>query len=341
MIRRVERKRGVMPVMAAVAVLVSSLAVGATAAAAQERECGDQAVLLVTVLDESGSIVLPGATVVLRWTDAERMPVREATDADGRLRICVPRDASEAVVWAEFGDHSSGQAAPATLVSGEEREVRLRILSSVPSGRLIGRLVDRETGRPVATGAVSVVGRPAEAVSDRQGLFRLTGVPAGRHELRVRRLGYAPLRHAVDVTGGSTTELEVGLVREPVELEPLVVSTTRSRRLEIKGFYERKHWGELLGLGTFYTAEDIKRRNPLRISQMIEELPSIRGGLYNARAGCKLAVYLDNAPVGSSVDSYVLPIEVSGVEVYRGAASLPAEFGGSDARCGVAVIWTK
>ena len=312
------------------------------AAAGQEADCGDRASLLVTVLDESGSIVLAGATVVLRWTDAERMPVREATDADGRLRVCVPRDASRAVVWAEFGDHSSGQAAPEALVSGEDREVRLRILSSVPSGRLIGRLVDRETGRPVATAAVSVVGRPAEAASDRQGRFRLTGVPAGRHELRIRRLGYAPLRHAVDVTTGHTTELEIRLVRDPVELEPLVVSTTRSRRLEIKGFYERKHWGELLGLGTFYTAADIERRRPLRISHMIAELPSIRMGLLNARTGCHLSVYLDNVKVGvDDLDAFVLPIEVAGVEVYRGAASLPAEFGGSGSRCGVAAVWTK
>ena len=310
--------------------------------AAQQANCGDRASLLITVLDESGSIVLPGATVVLRWTDAERMPMREATDAGGRVRVCVPRDASQAVVWAEFGDHSSGQAAPATLASGEEREVRLRILSSVPSGRLIGRVVDTETGRPVATAAVSVVGRPTEAASDRQGLFRLTGVPAGRHELRVRRLGYAPLRHTVDVTTGHTTELEIGLVREPVELEPLVVSTTRSRRLEIKGFYERKHWGELLGLGTFYTVEDIERRNPLRISHMIEELPSIQMGLLNARTGCRLSVYLDNVKVGvDNLDAFVRPVEVAGVEVYKGAASLPAEFGGSDSRCGVAVVWTK
>ena len=327
--------------LAGVATFVTLAAGGYGPLAGQEADCGGRASLLVTVLDESGSIVLPGAVVVLRWTDAERMPVREATNADGRLRLCVPRDATEAVVWAEFGDHSSGQAAPAVLVSGEEREVRLRILSSVPSGRLIGRLVDRETGRPVATAAVSVVGRPAESASDRQGLFRLTGVPVGRHELRVRRLGYAPLRHVVDVTSGRTTELEVGLVREPVELEPLVVSTTRSRRLEIKGFYERKHWGELLGLGAFYTAEDIERRNPLRISHMIEELPSIRRGLHNARAGCRLSVYLDNIRVGSDLDAFVLPIEVAGVEVYKGPASLPAEFGGSDSRCGVVAVWTK
>ena len=296
----------------------------------------------MTVVDESGSIALPGATVVLRWTDAERMPVREATDADGRLRVCVPRDASQAVVWAEFGDHSSSQAAPEGIVSGEEREVQLRILNSVPSGRLIGRLVDAETGRPVETAAVSVVGRPTEAGSDRQGFFRLTGVPAGRHELQVRRLGYAPLRHAVDVTTGRTTELEISLVREPMELEPLVVSTTRSRRLEIKGFYERKHWGELLGLGTFFTAERIERRNPLRISHMIEELPGIRGGLRNARVGCRMSVYLDNIRIEApSLDRFVLPIEVAAVEVYKGAASLPAEFGGSDSQCGVVVVWTK
>ena len=168
----------------------------------------------------------------------------------------------------------------------------------------------------------------------------MTAVPAGQHELRVRRLGYAPLRHTVDVNSGLTTELEIGLVREPVGLEPLVVSTTRSRRLEIKGFYERKHWGELLGLGAFITEEDIKRRSPLRISQMIEELPSIRTQLYNARAGCRLSVFLDNIRV-ESVDELVLPIEVGGVEVYKGPASLPAEFGGTDSRCGVAVIWTK
>ena len=327
---------------AGIVFLITLSGAGFGAGAGQEGNCDGRASLLVTVLDESGSTVLPGATVVLRWTDAERMPVREATGADGRVRVCVPRDATQAVLWAEFGDHSSGQAAPQALAPGEEREVRLRILSSIPSGRLIGRLVDRETGRPVATAAVSVLGRPAEAASDNRGVFRLTGVPAGQHELQVRRLGYAPLRHEVDVTSGLTTELEIGLVREPVGLEPLVVSTTRSRRLEIKGFYERKHWGELLGLGTFYTAEDIERRRPVRISHMIEDLPSIRTGLDNARAGCGLSVYLDNIRISAAdLNRFVLPIEVAGVEVYKGPASLPAEFGGSDSRCGVAVIWTK
>ena len=215
-------------------------------------------------------------------------------------------------------------------------------------GRLLGRVVDRSTDRPVATAAVRLLGLTEVAESDRQGRFRLTGVPAGTHELEVRRIGYAPLRHAVEVTRGLTMEVEIGLVREPVGLEPLVVSTTRSRRLEIKGFYERKHWGELLGLGTYYTAEDIDRRRPIRISHMIADAAGIRtrgGVIYNVRmGGCPTNIYLDNIKIeggSESIDSLVLPIEVAGLEVYKGPASLPAEFSGSDSRCGAIVIWTK
>ena len=48
----------------------------------------------------------------------------------------------------------------------------------------------------------------------------------------------------------------------------------------------------------------------------------------------------DNEPP-ESINDYVLPSEIAGIEVYRGAASLPAEFSGYDARCGAVVIWTK
>ena len=286
------------------------LATGVGGVAAQE--CGDRAGLRVVVTDESGTVALPGATVVLRWTDAERRPVRTAADSDGRWSVCAPRDAGAALLWAEYGDGSSEQAA-VSLVAGETREVALRVLlGTVPTGRLVGRVYDVETGDPVVTAAVSVVGRTAEAESDRQGRFRLSGVPVGAHELDVRRIGYAPLRHAVGVGRGLTTEVEVGLTRDPVELEPLVATATRLRRLEIKGFYERKHWSELLGLGTFITEADIERRRPLEIAHMIAQESGIRlidgrfystrmaAGLSNPGAGCRINTYLDGSLVSDS-----------------------------------------
>lgn len=327
--------------------LVASLpllwAIAAAPATAQEGECGDRAAIRVSVLDEPGTMLLPGATVVVRWPNSTTSPTRRVTDGDGGVLLCVPSDADEAVLWAEFGDDSSGQAELAALLPGDAREVRLRVLESARGGRLVGRVLDRETRRSVATAAVSVRGRPEVAETDRQGLFRLVGVPGGEHEIEVRRLGYAPLRHEIEVPGGLTTEVEIRLVRNPVELEPLVATATRLRRLEIKGFYERKHWGELLGLGTFLTADYIERWRPNRITDLIQySTPSIGRGLFNRRSGCPMSVYLDGHNLrGESVDGFVLPIEVAGVEVYKGPASLPAEFTGYNSRCGVVAIWTK
>ncbi|WP_423924496.1 hypothetical protein [Candidatus Palauibacter sp.] len=124
--------------------LVSLFATGYGPVAAQEADCGDRASLLVTVLDESGSVVLPGATVVLRWTDAERMPVREATDTAGRVLVCVPGDPRQAVLWAEFGDDSSGQVTTSALERGVEREVQCRIL--------LWTTIHDEFGLPTITG---------------------------------------------------------------------------------------------------------------------------------------------------------------------------------------------
>jgi hypothetical protein len=63
--------------------------------------------------------------------------------------------------------------------------------------------------------------------------------------------------------------------------------------------------------------------------------------------GCPPAVYLDRMLLNPGrgeravIDDWVLPGEVEAVEVYDSPASLPAEFGGSRAGCGVVVIWTR
>ena len=333
---------------------VSLLAANVAPAAGQDKgECGDRASLDVAVLDESGTLLLPGATVVLRWKEARRRPVREAANSQGSFLLCVPREVKAATLWAEFGDASSEQTT-VNFEPGVVRELELRVgLGMVRSGRIIGRIYDGATGDPVATAAVSIRGLAGLAESNRRGGFILSGVPEGQHELEVRRIGYAALSHPVTITRGLTTEAEIGLVPTPVEMQPLVATVTRSRRLEVKGFYERKLWGELVSGGTFFTQADIERRRPQRISHMIADMSGIRlgpnGKFYSTRlsagfsgGGCTIKTFLDNADVSDvPIHTLVLPIEVAGVEIYKGPASLPAEFGGSDTRCGAIVIWTK
>ena len=331
---------------AASAALLAALQLGVGAAAAggqeQERECGERPELRVTVMDESGVVPLPGVVVAVQWTDGGRRPARGRTGEGGRYGVCAPRDAEGAVLWAEVGSDGSREVTVA-LERGGTHEVELRVIFALSSpGRLLGRVYDAMTDDPVATAAVSVVGRPGVAESNRQGQFVLNAIPRGEHQLEVRRLGYALLRHPIVMSPGITTEVEVGLVPEPVEMEPLVAVAERSRRLEIKGYYERKHWGELLGLGQFFSEDYIERWRPTRMTQFIADHTMLGSGLINRRSGCAVNVFVDGMKVAvRDVDSVVLPIEVGGVEVYRGPASFPGRFAGSDFRCGAVAIWTK
>lgn len=167
----------------------------------------------------------------------------------------------------------------------------------------------------MAVASVSVVGRAEEVQTNWRGRFILSGVPVGKHGLTVRHLGYAPLTHSVTVSRGVTTEVDVGMVPDPVEMEPLVATATRLRRLEVQGFYERKYWGELVSGGTFFTDVDIERRNPTIISHMIADAPGVFLGncgmrrnncqLLSSRIsngfsddGCPLNVYIDGILLG-------------------------------------------
>jgi outer membrane cobalamin receptor len=47
--------------------------------------------------------------------------------------------------------------------------------------------------------------------------------------------------------------------------------------------------------------------------------------------GTRVASFHENTPIR----------DVYGIEIYRGPGEVPGEFAGSDAACGVIVIWTK
>ncbi|MYA34050.1 MAG: TonB-dependent receptor [Gemmatimonadales bacterium] len=335
-------------------------AVASAGLAGQEAvDCAAGVPLGVAVVDESGSIPIPFATVRLMSEDegARDGLLQDQAGSDGRVVFCVPVDVRHATLSAEFGDAASDET-EVNVRFAASRDVVLRLrVASVENGRLLGTVTDALSDAPVTAAAVSLGGRAREVQTNRQGGFILRDVPVGVHELSVRHLGYAPLRHMVSVSRGATTEIQIGLVPAPLEMEPLVATAVRLRRLEIKGFYERKRWGELLGLGAFFTLADIERRKPRIISDMIMQEASIRRAcgmgsrscrLYTTRMStgfgsrCLMQVYLDGILISEEGEADMWPtVDIAGVEVYKGAASLPAEFTGPNSRCGVVAIWTK
>ncbi len=153
-----------------------------------------------------------------------------------------------------------------------------------------------------------------------------------------------------------TVELTLRVSRRAVELDPVTVEgeAERFRPALLRGFYERKE----RGWGQFITREDIEQRNPDTFTTMLRMVPGWRvvphergGRYYTVRGvgykGCPPTFYLDGIKLGPidsvtslGVDIFVFPSELEAVELYR-VSELPAEFGGSDAGCGVIAAWTR
>lgn len=365
------------------AALVSALVGSLTApgVAAQEAvECPDRSDavsgLAGRVLEGGGALGIPGATVFATWNDeAGRRQSATATAGDGGVYVlCGLPTGRRLTIEAAFASYASE---PLTAViepgppAGWDFEIEARPGSTAGNsrvpGRIVGRVTDRRSGRPVEAATVTIEPASGAELSDGSGRFSIEGLVPGVYRVGIRHLAYEPLEQLVNVPGDQTVEIRFELSADPIELEPLVVTVLRERRLETQGFYERKEIAEKVGNGIFLTREDIRRANPVRVSHLLGQLPGIQlecsgmgyacrikmtGGNPSlgsrAESGCinsnvyvdGVRVLRDNQASPEPLDNFVIPSEVAAIEVYRGPSEIPAEFGGSTGRCGAIVIWT-
>ena len=59
-------------------------------------------------------------------------------------------------------------------------------------GGIRGQVVDSDFGQPISKASVAVMDSPFGAITDDQGNFTISGVPAGIYSLQVRASGYIP-----------------------------------------------------------------------------------------------------------------------------------------------------
>jgi len=96
-----------------------------------------------------------------------------------------------------------------------------KILIAQATGQVAGR-VTAEGGRPLPSVTVSIDGARLGAMTENEGRYTIGAVPAGRHVVRVRRLGYGPDSQTVTVAAGQTTTADFALVPQAVLLDQLV-----------------------------------------------------------------------------------------------------------------------
>lgn len=241
-----------------------------------------------------------------------------------------------------------------------------RAQANAVTGTIRGRVVDERTGSGIATALVEFMdGRTrirTSAVADSEGGFLLTDLPKGSFRLRVSRIGYArALTPYWRIESGETLTVSVYLDAEAVLLAPLEIQATeRSRSPVLANYYHRLEIG--LG-GYFITREEIERRNPRLVTDLLADVPGVRlqaGGIgANSRivsfsraiprngGRCPVQVWVDGmlASRGGAddvlLDELATPNTLEGIEIFRGLSTIPPEFITPDARCGVIALWTK
>ena len=117
-----------------------------------------------------------------------------------------------------------------TLVIGLLFAVALPLAAQVPTGRIVGRIVDAETGRGISDAGVQLVGTTMGVTSGFGGRYTLASVPAGTVTLQVRLLGYQPKTvTGLQLGAGMTLEQDITLSPATVQLETTVVTADAER----------------------------------------------------------------------------------------------------------------
>jgi len=223
-----------------------------------------------------------------------------------------------------------------------------------------GSVSARATGEPIASALVQILARDSTVLksvfTDQAGTFSFRiqecGPPDGY--LYAEHLGYQPFVTAIRDLPENCATWPIRLELQPVALPELPVEASRrNRSLEQVGFYNRQR----IGLGTFITRDMLedRYRTSARIAEVIQQVPNIfrvdigtnESVLYlrmhptfNFTTPCPAVVYVDGLFYQTRLPR-LNTSDIEAIEIYRGAAEVPAQYGGPYAACGVAVLWTR
>ncbi len=234
---------------------------------------------------------------------------------------------------------------------------------------LDGRVVDDSTGRPIEGARVLLENRYGKTIgyqtTDTTGHFRFTPSRNDRYRLEARAVGYLPARRTVlwMMETRNFAGLEVRLTPHATLLAPVEVvalAPPRTSPILDNMEYRRTH-----GFGIRISRQEIENRNPLHVTDILAETPGVRvdrqgsGSMRRVihlgppvpgpKGGdCPVQIFLDGmlatrdvAGGDVTVDDLVRPQEVEAIEIFKGLATVPAEFLNPQSRCGVIAIWTK
>ncbi len=316
-------------------------------------------VVVGRVVDRATGEGLAGVETVAEWGEADTPrltigaragpPYRVTTTGDdGLFLFCDLPGGEEVAVRTRVGD-VPGDTARLALRAGSVHRADLSLAlvrPGEPAG-LFGTVVDARTGEPMAGVRVQLADAPPVSTNDR-GFFSVDVAPTGLQLATFHMLGYTSRDVPVVLQPGQAGEVRVEMAEGAVELPPLTVTVRSVSRLrDIRMFEHRR----AMGFGTFFTLDDLERRNPWALADVVRDTPGVHLRQFGGPLGpilvrsrgkvCSPYVWVDGLRWrGGNPMTEILGLELEAVEVHKGIP--PAEFytvGSED--CITVVAWTK
>ena len=240
-----------------------------------------------------------------------------------------------------------------------------RSAAAQQTGAVAGTVVRASNQQPLDAAQVVVAGTGLGTLTDAEGNFRITEVPAGQQTVRVQLVGYGSASQQVNVTAGQVSRVEFALEQSAIQLGEIVVTGTGTEGVQRKklgntiasintsqldnapaaGLTELIQGKEpglnvLPSSGLSGEGQAIRIRGSASLSQSNEPLIYIDGVRVSGGGGFAGDVGSGGAGVGASSRLDDLdPNAIERVEVLKGAAA--ATLYGTEASNGVIQIFTK
>lgn len=214
---------------------------------------------------------------------------------------------------------------------------------------LRGWVLRAGTDAPLAAARVELLGTRKVAITDSAGRFQVDGLPPGVVVVRVRYLGLGDQRWKVPLRAGTSTSIVFRVSLGVIPVPAVHVTVKRVIWPQMRGFeYRMKHDD-----GVFITRDEIARRQPQKISDLMRTVPGItfappttefgdtRVLMGHGRLQCTPTLYLDGHRVTAFRLDDFIPEHIEAIEVYTRMSTVPGQFRIGPARCGAILLWSR
>jgi TonB-dependent starch-binding outer membrane protein SusC len=238
-------------------------------------------------------------------------------------------------------------------------------LAAQQVGNIGGRVVDGQSGQPVASAQIFIPDLDIGVLTQQNGRYLLLNVPAGTHTLTFTRIGYRTMTAEVAVTPGGTAQQDFTVSEDALQLDEIIVTGTPggTQRRAIGNSVARLEAADISAARPIRNMQDlIQGRTPgisfLRTGGQVGEGSVIRvRGINTFGLGSQPLIYVDGVRMDNSTNlgprlpntgagqraasalDDLNPNDIESIEIIKGPAA--ATLYGTEASAGVIQIITK